>query len=143
MTTTTNTLKITFGQADTHRAAARERLERVEAGETDETIEQDAQFILNLEDFTDVERLMRTSNLVPLEAIVDEHPESIRETADIVKRDYREVHRNLMELQELGVIEFEADGGRKRPILRGGSEIIDFFFSISQDDLGDTQPASV
>lgn len=74
---------------------------------------------------------------------MDDHPESIRETADIVKRGYRGVHRNLMELQELGVIEFEADGGRKRPILRGGSETVDFSFSISQDDLGDTHPASV
>lgn len=88
--------------------------------------------------FADVKRLIRTSNLVLYGAIVDDHPESIRETADIVKRDYREVHRNLIELQELGVIEFEADGGRKRPILRGGSETVDFSFSISQDDLGDT-----
>ena len=86
---------------------------------------------------------MRTSNLTLLEAIVDEQPESIRETAEVVDRDYRGVHRNLMELQELGVIEFEADGGRKRPILRGGSETVDFSFSISQDDLGDTHPASV
>ncbi|MFD1599216.1 transcriptional regulator [Halobellus rarus] len=143
MSTTTNTLKITFGQADDHRTAARKRLERAEAGETNETIEQDAQFILNFEDFTDVERLMRTSNLELLEAIVDERPESIRETSEIVERDYREVHRNLEDLEELGVIEFEEGGGRKRPILRGGSETLDFSFRISQGDFGDTQPASV
>jgi predicted transcriptional regulator len=142
MSTTTNTLKITFGQADNHRSAARKRLERAEAGKTDETIKQDAQFILNFEDFADVERLMRTSNLALLEAIVDARPESIRETAEIVERDYREVHRNLEELEELGVIEFEEDGGRKRPILRGRSETVDFSFSISQDDLGDKHPAS-
>lgn len=142
MSTTTTILKITFGQADDHRAAARKRLERAEAGETDETIQQDAQFILNFEDFADVERLMRTSSLALLEAIVDERPESIRETAEVVERDYREVHRNLKELEELGVIEFEEGGGRKRPILRGGSDTVDFSFSISQDDLNDTQPAS-
>jgi predicted transcriptional regulator len=142
MSTTTNTLKITFGQAQDHRAAARERLERSEAGETGNTIEQKPQFVLNFEDFRDIERLMRTSNLALLEAIVDHKPESIRETADIVDRDYREVHRNLDELDDLGVIEFEADGGRKRPILRGGSETIDFSFSISQDDVDGTRPAS-
>lgn len=142
MSTTTNTLKITFGQADDQREAARKRLERAEAGETGEEIEQDARFMLNFEDFSDVERLMRTSNLTLLEAIVDEQPDSIREAAEIVDRDYREVHRNLQELEELGVIEFEEGGGRKRPILRGGSETVDFSFSISQDDLSDTQPAS-
>jgi len=142
MSTTTNTLKITFGQADEHRTAARERLERAEAGETGEAIEQTAQFILNFEDFTDIERLMRTSNLALLEAIVDHRPASIRATADVVDRDYREVHRNLNQLEELGVIEFEEDGGRKRPILRGGTETIDFSFRISQDDTSDTQPAS-
>ena len=51
---------------------------------------------------------------------------SIREFADTVDRDYREVHRNLSELEALGVIEFTDEGSRKRPILRGGAENIDF-----------------
>ena len=74
---TTNTLKITFGQADDHRRDARERLERAEASDTSEAIAQDARFILNFEDFREVEQLMRTSNLTLLEIIVDDQPESI------------------------------------------------------------------
>lgn len=143
MSTSTKTLKITFGQAQEHRSAARKRLERAEAGESGEQIEQGAQFILNFEEFSEVERLMRTSSLALLETIVNEQPESIRDTAEIVGRDYREVHRNLVELEELGVIEFEEGGGRKRPTLRGGSEIIDFSFSIPQDSIGDVHPTSV
>ncbi|GAB3691526.1 hypothetical protein GCM10028857_29000 [Salinarchaeum chitinilyticum] len=119
---TENTLEITFKQRDDHREAARERLRRAEAGERDESIEQDARFVLNFEAFDEVDRLVRTSNLELVEAIATEHPESIRETAEVVERDYRDVHRNLEELESLGVVEFETEGQRKRPVLRGGAE---------------------
>ena len=114
---TENTLKITFGEGKEIRENARERLRRAEAGETGEAIEQDVRFRLNFETFADVEQLMRSSNLELLKAIVDEGPESIRQTADAVGRDYREVHRNLSELESLGVIEFVEEGGSKRPRL--------------------------
>ena len=113
---TENTLKITFGEAEEIRKNARERLRRAEAAVDGEAIEQDVQFRLNFETFADVEQLMRSSNLELLKAIVDEDPESIRQTADAVGRDYKEVHRNLSELESLGVIEFsfrfppQADG---------------------------------
>ena len=95
---TENTLKITFQQAEQHRQAARERLRRAEAGETDGSIDQDTRFIINFEEFDDIARLMRTSNLELIEAIVSAEPASIRQLAEIVDRDYREVHRNLGEL---------------------------------------------
>jgi predicted transcriptional regulator len=123
---TEDTLKITFQQADEHRQAARERLQRAEAGEAGETIEQDVRFILNFEEFNDIARLMRTSNLKLIEAIVSKKPESIRQLAEFVDRDYREVHRNLQELESLGVIEFKEHGSRKTPTLREGVETIDF-----------------
>lgn len=123
---TENTLKITFKQRDDHQKAARERLLRAEAGESGEAIEQDVRFILNFEEYDDVAQLMRTSNLKLIEAIVSECPESIRQTAAAVDRDYREVHRNLKELEALGVVEFKTDGQNKRPILREGAENIDF-----------------
>ncbi|MFC7156333.1 transcriptional regulator [Halomarina halobia] len=123
---TENTLKITLKQRDDHRDAAGERLRRAEAGETGEAIEQDVRFILNFEAFDDIDRLMRTSNLELIEAIVSQRPESIRQAAATVDREYREVHQNLAELESLGVIEFETSGQQKRPILRGGAESIEF-----------------
>lgn len=123
---TENTLKITFKQRDDHRDAARDRLRRAEAGDRGEAIAQDVRFVLNFETFEDIDHLMRTSSLELIEAIVSDRPESIRETAAIVDRDYRDVHRNLQELQSLGVIEFETSGQRRRPILRAGAETIDF-----------------
>ena len=110
----------------------RERLRRAEAGESGEAIEQDAQFILNFEKYADVERLMRTSNLELIEAIVSQRPESIRQTAVAVDRDYQEVHRNLKELEELGVVEFVQEGPNKKPVLRDGAENVDFSLRFPQ-----------
>jgi len=123
---TENTLTITFQQAKQHPKAARERLRRAETGETDDEVAQDTRFIINFEEVDDIARLMRTSNLKLIQAIVSEEPASVRQLAEIVDRDYREVHRNLGELESLGVIEFKEEGSRKKPILRGGTENIDF-----------------
>ncbi len=136
---TENILKITFQQTDDHRQAARERLRRAEAGETSEAIEQDVRFVVNFEEFDDIARLMCASNLELIEAIVLAEPASIRKLAETVDRDYREVHRNLTELEALGVIEFETDGSRKRPILRGGAAHIDFSIRFPRStDSGET-----
>lgn len=127
-----DTLKITFGRRETHREAARDRLRRAEAGERGDAIEQDVRFVLNFEEYDDIDRLMRTSNLELIEAIVSDRPESIRQAAAAVDRDYREVHRNLNELESLGVVEFETNGQRKKPILRGGAENVDFSFQLPE-----------
>jgi len=123
---TENTLKITFRQQADHREAARERLERAEAGRDDDSIEQDVRAILNFEEYEDIARLMRPSNLELVETIVSQEPDSIRDAAAAVDRDYRDVHRNLEELESLGVVEFETDGQRKQPRLKDGAENIDF-----------------
>ena len=135
---TTNTLKITFKQRDDHRVAAQKRLERAEAGETGEAIEQDTRFILNFEEYSDIDQLMRERNLRLIEAIVEHEPDSMQAAAAAVDRDYREVHRNLRELESLGVIEFEDDGQRKRPQLRGGAENIDFSIQFPLQPTADT-----
>jgi len=140
---TNSTLKITFNQQDKHRNAARERLERAEAGERGDAIEQDVRFILNFEAYDDVARLMRTSNLELIEAIVEHQPDSIRAAAAAVDRDYREVHRNLNELEDLGVIEFEAAGQGKKPVLRAGAETIDLSIQFPSRESGELTGASV
>lgn len=136
------TLKITFGEAKEHEEAARERLRRAETGERGDAIEQNVQFILNFEDYAEVERLMRQSNLELLEAITAEKPASIREAAALVDRDYRDVHRNLNELEDLGVVEFESDGASKRPTLRDGAEELDISFQFGRSSDHDAKAAS-
>lgn len=51
-----------------------------------------------------------------LETIADAAPESIRETARLVDRDVKNVHEELSELEQLGVIRFETSGRAKQPI---------------------------
>src|SRR5699024_3102164 len=97
-------------------------------------IEQGVRFVLDFEDFTDIERLMRRSTLELLETIATGRPTSIRAAAKTVGRDYRDVHRDLTELESLGVIEFITNGSSKKPILRGGSEAIDISFTVGDTD---------
>lgn len=135
---TENTLKITFGEADELRDAARERVRRAEDGASGEEIHQDVRFVLNFETLADVERLMRSSNLELIQAIVETDPESIRAVADAVDRDYKEVHRNLTELASLGVVEFVENGGSKAPILRGGAENVELSFRFPPEANGES-----
>lgn len=60
-------------------------------------------------------RVTRPKNLELLQTICRREPASIRETARLVDRDVRQVHRNLEELEDLGLIEFESEGRTKRP----------------------------
>jgi predicted transcriptional regulator len=53
-----------------------------------------------------------------IRAIVQHEPASIRETARLVERDVSQVHRNLVELEELHLIDLVDDGNAKRPVVR-------------------------
>jgi predicted transcriptional regulator len=71
--------------------------------------------VLNLSSERELSRLMSEKNLELLHAIAEHEPSSMRELADIVDRDFREVHRNLKELEKLEVVEFEEEGSAKKP----------------------------
>lgn len=73
------------------------------------------QFEVVFHDPEDVHRVTRPKNLELLRAIVQHDPGSIRETARLVDRDVRQVHRNLTELAELHLIDLVEDGQSKRP----------------------------
>lgn len=88
----------------------REALRAADRGETVETRRE-----LVYHDPEDLHRVTRPKNLELLRAIVQHEPTSIRETARIVDRDIRQVHRNLTELEELQLIDLEEDGQSKRP----------------------------
>lgn len=64
-----------------------------------------------------VSQVMRPTTIALLRTIVAENPESIRATAEAVDRDVKNVHRNLMDLSRLGVVEFEWEGRARRPVV--------------------------
>lgn len=102
------TLHIRFRESDEERIE--ETLAALDRGETPEPF-----FEVVFRDPEDVHRVTRPQNLELLRAIVQHEPGSIRETARIVGRDVRPVHRNLSELAELHLIELVDDGQAKRP----------------------------
>lgn len=111
---TTTTLHITVGQGDQLRERARERLHAAErGGDLDDT-----EPVLNFESLTDFERVMTENNIELLRTVAREEPTSIRETAQLVGRGYKEVHTALTELAALNIIDFEQEGSAKRPIVR-------------------------
>ena len=101
-------LHIRFRRGDDQQL--RNALDALDRGETPEPVLE-----VVYHDIQDLHRVTRPKNLELLRAIVREEPASIRETARLVERDVRQVHRNLEELEELGLIEFEANGRSKRP----------------------------
>jgi predicted transcriptional regulator len=73
--------------------------------------------VLNLPNYAELARLIREKNLELLRVLAQHDPASIREVAELVDRDYKEVHRNLNELKTLGVVEFEDVGRSKQPVV--------------------------
>lgn len=122
-------LVVRVGAGDRTRREARER---IRALERDEDVED--RHVLVLADETELHRLLSPANLQLLRAIREHEPESMREAAEAVDRDFKEVHRNLTELEALNVVEFETDGRAKRPIVR--FDEIDVEVSLDAPDTG-------
>ncbi|MEM4781091.1 MAG: helix-turn-helix domain-containing protein [Halalkalicoccus sp.] len=91
-----------------------ERIEDV-FGALDEGGRPEPYFEVVFHDPDQLHLVTRPKNLELLRAITREEPKSIRETARLVDRDVRQVHRNLRELESLGLIELEDAGRAKRP----------------------------
>jgi predicted transcriptional regulator len=111
--TQTATLIVRVGDGEKTKDETRARLRALEAGEDIED-----RHVLVLDDEADLQRLLSPANLDLLRAIRKHEPESMRAAADLVDRDFKEVHRNLTELETLNIIEFEQSGRSKRPIVR-------------------------
>jgi predicted transcriptional regulator len=93
--------------------------------------------------FTSYDDLMET--LTPrvldlIEAIRQEAPSSINETARVVDRDVENVHEELSRLAQLGIIFFEADGQRKRPVVWFEELVITLSFDPEAGDTAVTAP---
>ena len=132
------TLKVTVG--DRNRIDQRTR-SRIEAAQTGKPLD-DAQPVLNFGSYAALSRLLSPKNLELLDAISEHEPESIREAATLVDRDYKQVHRNLSELADIGVIEFE-DGGTgqaKKPTLAYDGLEIDIPFPESDESADAAAP---
>ena len=126
------TLKVTVGERNRLGERTRSRIESAQEGADLD----DVQPVLNFRSYAELSRLLSQRNLELLEAIAQHSPDSISEAADIVERDYKQVHRNLSELADAGVIEFEGGGPgrRKKPMMAYDGLEIDLPFADSTYD---------
>ncbi|WP_324761178.1 transcriptional regulator [Haloarcula montana] len=106
--TTDRTLHVRFRESSDH--DIEEALAAIDRGETPEP-----HLEVVYHDPADIHRVTRPKSLELLRAIVQHEPASIRETARHVHRDVSKVHRNLIELEELHLVELVDDGQSKRP----------------------------
>jgi predicted transcriptional regulator len=93
--------------------------------------------------FTSYDDLMDTLTprvLELIEAIRQEEPASINETARVVDRDVKNVHEELSQLAQLGIIFFEEDGQRKRPVVWFDELVINLPFDPEAGDTAATAP---
>jgi predicted transcriptional regulator len=93
--------------------------------------------------FTSYDDLMET--LTPraldlIEAIRQEEPTSINETARVVDRDVKNVHEELSRLAQLGIIFFEVDGQSKQPTVWFDEIIINLPFNPTASDTATAAP---
>lgn len=103
-------MHIRFEQGNESRV--REVLAALDSGETPD------QYLERVyHDPSELHRVTRPKNLELLQTLARGQPASIRETARLVERDVRQVHRNLEELAELGLVKFEEEGRSKRPVV--------------------------
>ncbi|MFB6293023.1 MAG: transcriptional regulator [Halonotius sp.] len=132
------TLKVTVGESDRLDHRTRDRLEAAQAGEDLD----DVQPVLNFASYAELSRLLSPKNLELLETIATSNPASISEAAELVDRDYKQVHRNLTELDAIGVIELEGGGpGKaKTPTLAYDGLEIDLPFTAMDESLDAAAP---
>ena len=132
------TLKVTVGERDRLDQRTRSRIEAAREGRDLD----DAQPVLNFGSYAELSRLLSPKNLELLETISEHDPESIREAAELVDRDYKQVHGNLSELEDIGVIELEGSGPgqAKQPKLAYDGLEIDIPFTGPNGSVGVAAP---
>lgn len=96
--------------------------------------------VLSFEDLATFGQLFSAAKLELLQAIATHEPASIRETADLVGRDVKNVHGNLNDLAEFGLVTFEQEGRSKRPVV-GFDEIEVTIPLVTHADEADTTEA--
>ena len=84
------------------------------------------------EDFLVMEKQMRSFEMLTekrmqvIRTIMHKHPGSIRELAEFLRRDVKNVFDDLNILNKMGVIKFIRIGRKKRPVVKRKTIIISF-----------------
>lgn len=113
-TTEVNTLHVRIEGGGAFFDRVEEAAEAVDAGDE---VEGTGERGLSLPDEEALARVFTAQNLQLVRAVAQHEPSSMRELADVVGRDIKNVSRNLNELAELGLVDLVQEGRAKRPVV--------------------------
>lgn len=130
----TRTLHVRLGP--TERGELEESLDRLDEGEDVEH----RPSVLSVESIETLGRIFRPTNLELLGAIREHEPESIRELARRVDRHPPEVHDNVTELEDYGLVELVDEGRARRPLVWYDELDVDVPLPRSTSDLDTASP---
>lgn len=103
-----STLRITSKPFEEHKESTLERAERWEHGE-------EVPHVVNFQDASRLQRILTPRRLELVQSLMDKPGESIRELAERLDRDVRQVHDDLQLLSEYRIVHFREEGGAKKP----------------------------
>jgi len=106
------TLHVKYMEPD---EALEQPLEGIRSMKEGEEAEDTPMVIVTTKD--DLTRVTRDTTIDLINAIAEHEPGSIRETARLVDRSPIDVKKNLDELERIGLIRLEEEGGAKRPVV--------------------------
>jgi predicted transcriptional regulator len=129
-----STLVVTVKSSSEFHDGVTDGIEALERGDT-----VDSTPTLSFTSYDDLMETLTPRVLDLIEAIRQEEPASINETARVVDRDVKNVHEELSRLAQLGIVFFEEDGQSKRPVVWFEELIINLPFD---PEAGDTATAT-
>ena len=107
-----STLVVTVRSSEEFHDDVQSALRALERGEGDESPP-----TISFESYDALSETLTPRALELIETVRRERPESINETARVVGRDVKNVHEELARLARLGIVYFESEGRRKRPVV--------------------------
>jgi predicted transcriptional regulator len=131
---TESTLVVTVKSSSEFHDDVADGIEALDRGETIDAVP-----TLSFSSYDELMATLTPRVLDLIEAIRHEEPASINETARVVERDVKNVHEELSQLAQLGIIFFEEDGQRKRPVVWFDELVISLPF---EPETGDTATAA-
>jgi len=128
-----STLVVTARSSEEFHATVRDAISALDSGDDAESSP-----TIAFESYDELLATFTPQTLELIDAIRNEDPRSINETARVVDRDVKNVHEELGRLARLGVIYFEEDGQSKRPVVWFDELVINLPF---EREKGGTAPA--
>jgi predicted transcriptional regulator len=129
-----STLRIASQPFEEHKESALDRAERWEQGE-------EVPHVVNFQDASRLQRILTPHRLELVRSLMDAPAESIRDLADRLDRDVRQVHDDLQILSEYRIVHFREEGGAKKPYVPYDTVKIEVELTKSPGDASES-PAS-